>query len=93
MAIRLEWLNNNGVRVTRKGSRGMPVVRFERPNGTLTVKETAAEFKTNEMKIYRLIEKGLLKATKANGEVRIPLSEVRRLWADRAPLADRRKAS
>jgi excisionase family DNA binding protein len=92
MTISVKWLRNHGVVVTRRHGVKKAARRFVRPHETLSVNEAAAALSTNDMRIYRLHSRGILDATKAGGELRIPLHEVKRLKKDPALLFPGRKA-
>jgi hypothetical protein len=81
------FLKNNGVRVTYSGVH-VQRVRFERPNGTLTVGEAALALGTYPMLIHRLLTLGRAKARPVQGRRMIGVSEchrLRRLWRGKTP--------
>lgn len=93
MKIVLKWLENNGAHLIRVHRRNGRLLRFEPPDGHLTINETAVVLKTNDSKLRRLARSGLLKIVQVHGRPMIPLTEVRRLTKDQEQLRDRRKVA
>lgn len=85
MAIRVKFLSNHGCVVTGRRY-GKMYKRFVRPNGALKVCEALAVLKTNDMRLLRLARAGKLKMKLIRGEKHVPLSEIKRLRADRRQL-------
>lgn len=78
MNIRVKWLANHGLVVTRK-TYNESARRFIPPDGNVAVIEAAIALGVNDMRIYRLLREGRIKCRMVNGEKRIPLSEIRRM--------------
>jgi len=89
-SVRIQWLRNHGVRVVTEGARGRSE-RFEAHAGSVTVVEASAALGSYPVKLYRLIESGVVKARKVSGVHRVLVSELWRLRRDRSSLGDARK--
>lgn len=88
--IRVRFLDNHGVRVTRTDAHGK-AERFEPFHGTVSVAEAAVALDTTTVKMYRLLERKEVKSRTIQGVIRVPVSELRRLRREPAALEDGRK--
>jgi hypothetical protein len=85
-------LRNHGARIVYSSTRHGQVVRFVRPNGTLSSFEAARLLGTYRNMLIRMAAAGRLKIRSRAGKSAVPLSEVRRLLAlptDQRTTADR----
>jgi hypothetical protein len=81
------FLKNHGVRVSYAGT-GIHRIRFEPPNGTLTVGEAALALKTYPVLMDRLLRLKRLKYRMKGCRRMIRVSEclrLKRLWRGKAP--------
>ena len=95
MSLTLKWLNNRGanlVRATGRRGRNGVLLRYEPPDGSLSIPEAAVVLATNQQKLRRLAGAGLLELRTVHGRPMVPLTEIRRLQTDSNGLADRRRS-
>lgn len=88
--VSVKLLRNYGARVIHRSTRGVRR-RFERPNGFLSIQETAMLLGTYNNMVRRMIRSGRLEAVKRPGSRRIVLASVRVLM--REPAARRLTAA
>ncbi len=88
--VSVKLLANYGATVVHRSSRGARR-RFERPNGFLSVQETALVLDTYPNMVRRMCRAGRLTAVKRPGSRRIVLASVRQLM--REPKAQRLTAA
>lgn len=81
--VSVKMLKNYGATVTHRSTRGVRR-RFERPNGFLSIQETAMLLGTYNNMVRRMIRAGRLEAVKRPGSRRIVLASVRQLLREPA---------
>ena len=95
-STRIKWLDNRGANILRTsgpGDRNARLMRYEPPDGSVSIPEAAAILATNQQKLRRMASASLLKLRQVHGRPMIPLTEIRRLEADNHAMADRRRAT